>query len=245
MTEVDLADDSNDPAARARHLVRQSLTTSLATTNKDAAPFVSLVICACDYDGSPLLLMSTLAVHTRHIDRDSRASLLFDGTGSLDVPMTGPRVTLSGRLERTGDDHHRQRFLRRHPDAALYADFDDFSFFHLDVSVAHLVCGFGRVNKIRAGELLPPCSLEQDLMQREADIVAHMNDDHQDALDDIARHFCGSSRLGWLMTGIDADGIDLRQGGQAGRVDFSETLADIGKARDYLVNLAQSSRNQG
>ena len=246
---MDTATAEENPADLARHIIRHSLTTVLSTVDRSGAPFGSLVSSACDYDAGPLFLMSTLASHTRNIEKDPRVSLLFDGTRALDVPLTGPRVTVSGVLERTEVPRHRQRFLRRHEDAALYADFADFSFFRLNITRAWLVAGFGRVNKISATELLAPCAIAGDLEAREDDIVSHMNNDHGDALDDIARYYCAadnnqvaSRAQAWRMTGLDAQGLDLRHGGLAGRIEFPEILADIDQVRNFLVNLAKNSK---
>ncbi|MBT3703117.1 MAG: DUF2470 domain-containing protein [Alphaproteobacteria bacterium] len=241
MTKTDLAQKTDNPAADARRIMRQCLTTSLATIDKSGAPFASLVLAACDMDAGPILLMSTLASHTRNIDRDGRVSLLFDGTRTTDIPMTGSRVTVSGKLERSDQDRHRQRFLRRHPDAALYADFGDFSFFSLQADLTHFVAGFGQVNRIKGGDLLMSAPCTAELAMREADILDHMNADHTSALDNMARHFGGSDRGGWLMTGMDAEGVDLRLGHGVIRIDFPEILPDIDQARAFLVNLAKTA----
>jgi heme iron utilization protein len=241
MTNTELAQKPENPTADARRIMRQCLTTSLATVDKKGAPFASLILVACDMDASPVMLISTLASHTRNIDRDGRVSLLFDGTGTLDVPMTGSRVTVSGTLERSDQARHRQRFLRRHPDAALYADFGDFSFFSLQVDLAHLVAGFGQVNKIKGDDLLMSAPCAADLAIREADILDHMNTDHRSALDNMARHYGGSAGSGWLMTGMDVEGIDLRLGHGVIRIDFPEILPDIEQARAFLVNLAKTA----
>ena len=39
----------------------------------------------------------------------------------------------------------RRRFLARHPEAAVYADFPDFGFWTLKVEGAHYIGGFGRI----------------------------------------------------------------------------------------------------
>ena len=77
-----------------------SLATSLPG---DAAgwPYASLVLVAVDHDLTPILLLSDLAEHTRAIQADGRVSLLFDGTAGLDQPLTGPRVTVVGRVRVT------------------------------------------------------------------------------------------------------------------------------------------------
>jgi heme iron utilization protein len=243
MTKPDLAETPADPAASARQVMRQTLTAVMSTLDKNGAPFASLVQVAFDADASPLLLMSTLASHTRNAERDPRVSLLFDGTRSLDLPMTGPRLTVSGKLARTGNARHRARFLRRHEDAALYADFGDFGFFQLQCDVAHLVSGFGMVSRLAGRDLLRPCPCLEDLETREAEVVSHMNNDHSEALDKMAGHFCAVDSTGWQMTGLDEEGLDLRLGGTAARIEFPEKLANMDQARTFLIELAKTSQN--
>jgi heme iron utilization protein len=243
MTETEEAEATDsDPVSLARRVIRQNLTTVLSTLDRSGHPFGTLVLSATDYDISPLFLMSTLATHTRNVKRDPHVSVLFDATRALDVPMSGARVTVSGILERVENESCRQRFLRRHKDAALYADFADFGFFRLVVSQAWLVAGFGRTNKISPRQLLTPCSFVDDLAAREADIVSHMNDEHSATLDDMARSCCDADQTGWTMTGLDAEGLDLRLGGDALRIDFPKPLPNIEQVRAFLVDLAKTSR---
>ena len=244
MNEQNDREISDSPAADARLVMRQCMTATLSTLDRDGVPFGSLVLVACDVDARPLLLMSTLASHTRNAQKDQRVSLLFDGTGGRNVPMTGPRVTVTGILERTNEDRHRQRFLRRHEDAGLYADFEDFGFFILQPEKAHFVAGFGRVNKIGRDDLLEPCPFLPDLEAREQDIVSHMNGDHGDALNAMAAHFAGSVEEGWQMTGLDLSGIDLRLGGQGLRVEYPNKMQGIEQAREFLVNLTKTARSR-
>ena len=104
---------------------------ALATLDRESGfPFASLVTVATDQDGSPLLLLSRLASHTVNLDADPRASLLLAETGKGD-PLAHPRLTVIGRAERVEGPNFRSRFLARHPKAALYADFADFSFVRL------------------------------------------------------------------------------------------------------------------
>jgi putative heme iron utilization protein len=204
-------------------------------------PYASLVLAGVDHDLSPLLLMSDLAEHSKAIRSDSRVSLLFDGTGGLDQPLTGPRVTLLGRAEQTGDPRLRARFLARHPDAAMYAGFGDFQFYRVALERAHLVGGFGKIKWLTIEELMPtpPASA---LMRAEADIVAHMNDDHADAIDLCVTRLLGLSGIGWRMTGIDADGIDLRLGGTVARLALPAPVTGPDEARQALITLVAQAR---
>ena len=150
---VDDQADLEEARALLRAAGQATLATIFSTTgtrDRGGWPFASLVLIAHDRDGSPLLLLSDLAEHSRNIEADDRVSLLIDGTAGLADPLTGPRLTVLGRARRS----HRKGFLEAHPEAALYADFSDFSIYHVAVDSAHLVAGFGRIQWISAAALL-------------------------------------------------------------------------------------------
>lgn len=239
-----IEDMSRTVRALLRGLDRAALATALPAPpggeGGAAWPYASLVLVAVDHDLSPILLLSDLAEHTKAIAADSRVSLLFDGTGGLDQPLTGPRVTLLGRAARTTDERLGQRFLCRHPDAAMYAGFKDFHFYRVALERAHLVAGFGKIRWLEAAELLPVES--PGLAESEAGIVGHMNEDHADALQLYAEKLLGLSAGDWRMTGIDAEGIDLRRRGQVARLPFDAPLATAAEARKVLVSLVGRAR---
>ncbi len=118
-------------------------------------PSVSLVVPALDDTGMPLLLLSDLSDHVRNLGNSPRASLLFDGTGGIEEPLTGPRVTLLGEVSVTTDPKHRTQYLAARPETAFYADFKDFRFYRFTVAEALLVAGFGRIHRLSAAELWP------------------------------------------------------------------------------------------
>src|SRR6185437_4268538 len=90
-----------DPARLARSLLRRRRQGALATlmaSNGD--PYCSLVNVASHADGSPILLISRLALHTKNILADSRVSLMLDERAAGD-PLEGARIMLAGRAEDT------------------------------------------------------------------------------------------------------------------------------------------------
>src|ERR1700682_1523408 len=81
----------------ARSLLRRSRQGALATLVPGSGdPYCSLVNVASHPDGSPILLISRLALHTRNILGDSRVSLMLDERAAGD-PLGGSRVMLGGR----------------------------------------------------------------------------------------------------------------------------------------------------
>jgi heme oxygenase (biliverdin-IX-beta and delta-forming) len=234
---------TDDMPRAVRDLVRGLDRAALATAlpgESGAWPYASLVLVAADHDLSPILLLSDLAEHTKAIAADGRVSLLFDGTQGLEQPLTGPRVTLVGRAVRTDDERLGRRFLARHPDAGMYAGFKDFNVYRVAVERAHLVAGFGRIRWLTAGELAAPSSA--GLAESEQAIVSHMNEDHADAVQLYAGKLLGLAGSDWRMTGIDAEGIDLRQAGQVARLAFDAPLGAASDARKVLVALVGKAR---
>jgi putative heme iron utilization protein len=227
-----------------RELIRSRDRVALATAlpgDDGAWPYASLVLVAVDHDLSPLLMISDLAEHSKAIAADPRVSLLFDGTAGLAQPLTGPRVTLMGRAARTDDPRLKQRFLRHHPDAALYAGFADFHVYRVSLERTHLVGGFGKIRWIAPGELLavPPLAA---LAESEEGIVAHMTQDHADAVQLYAARLLNLPGTGWTMTGIDAEGIDLRLAGAVARLPFETPMTAAVQARPILVSLVAKAR---
>jgi heme iron utilization protein len=230
---------ADSPVATARRLMR-ALDRATLATSQDGWPYASLVLAAVDHDASPLLLLSELAEHSKNLKRDSRASLLFDGTAGRDDPLTGPRVTVLGEAKPVDGARLLARFTARHPSAAGYASFADFHLYRLDIARAHLVAGFGRIHAIAAPALLAQAA--SALAAAEGDILQHMNDDHGEAIELYATRLAGASGSGWRMTGIDPEGIDLRRGGAVVRLDFPAPVGDAEGARAALVRLARQAR---
>jgi heme iron utilization protein len=230
-------------AACARALMRRAFKGSLATIQGgNGYPYASLVTLATDPAGAPTLLISKLARHTANLAKDARASVLIDETGALADPLQGARLTLYGQAEPTGEEGIRRRFLARHPEAALYADFPDFGFWRLTVEGAHFIGGFGRIFDLEPRDLLLPLAGAEALVEAEPDIVAHMNEDHADTLELYATALADASPGPWRVVGIDPEGFDIVLDGQARRVLFAQPLATPAEARTELVRLAAEAR---
>src|SRR5580765_2865576 len=116
---------SGDPAAASRRLLRTALKCALATLDPATGhPYASLILLATEPGGAPTFLISRLALHTRNLEKDSRASVLIDDTGGLGDPLTGGRLTLTGVARPSSSSPTAlRRFLARHPGAEGYAQF--------------------------------------------------------------------------------------------------------------------------
>jgi putative heme iron utilization protein len=233
-----------DPRVSARKLLREGRSGALATLIPGSGdPYCSLVNVATAADGAPLLLISKLAIHTRNILADNRVSLMLDERKEGD-PLQGARVTLSGRAAVTENAHDRLRYLARQPESEMFAGFGDFNFYRIDIGAAHLVAGFGRIVDLTPADLLTDLSGADDLLAAEAGAVAHMNEDHADALRLYATKLLGAPDGDWTCAGFDPEGMELQNGRVALRLAFPQRITGVGPLRAVLKDLAQAARAQ-
>jgi heme iron utilization protein len=236
-----------DPKSVARGLLRTTRAGSLATLDRNTGhPFASLVNVATDVDGAPFILVSRLSTHTANLEADGRASLLLAATGKGD-PLAHPRLTLLGTFIRVarGDADEprlRRRFLARHPKSELYAGFADFSFWRLHTASAHLNGGFARAADLQAADVIIDVADANGLIEAEAGAVAHMNEDHAEALRLYATRLLGAEDGKWRLTGVDPEGLDLALGDETLRLTFPEHVTDPQALRRVVVELAAKAR---
>ncbi len=237
-----------NPAESARSLLRRSRQGALATlTPGSGDPYCSLVNVASDIDGSPILLISRLALHTRNIMADARVSLMLDERVAGD-PLEGARIMLAGRAEQAEPDHAavlRGRYLNAHPSAEAFVGFKDFAFFRIGVAGAHLVAGFGRIVDLAPAQFLSDLSDAAALVEAEPGAVAHMNEDHRDALDLYATKLLGAESAEWRCVGCDPDGMDMQAGTATLRLVFPERVTNGTELRKMLVRLVGEARAKG
>jgi putative heme iron utilization protein len=208
-------------------------------------PYGSFVTVA--FEGAdPIFLISQLAEHTQNLERDPRASLLVADGSSAD-PLASGRVTMLGPCTRVGDDGGgaRAAFFAAHPNATYYADFRDFAFWKLKVEYVRYIGGYGRMSWIseadwRAAEPDP-------LAPSSAEIIAHMNADHADALLRICEAFSpGAGITSANMTGVDRYGFEMSvitpNGPRPLRVAFADAVRTPEDVRSALISLVKDSR---
>jgi len=237
-----------DAAKLARSLLRRSRQGALATLVPGSGdPYCSLVNIASHPDGSPILLISRLALHTRNILGDSRVSLMLDERAAGD-PLEGARIMLSGRAQEAAVDQVallRGRYLSAHPSAEAFVNFKDFGFFRIRPGGAHLVAGFGRIVDLTPEQFLTDMTGAEALLDTESGAVAHMNEDHRDAMNLYATKLLGAEASDWSCSGCDPDGMDMQAGGQTLRLDFPERVTTGTELRKMLVRLAGEARAKG
>ncbi|WP_027579990.1 DUF2470 domain-containing protein [Bradyrhizobium sp. Ai1a-2] len=237
-----------DPAMLARSLLRRSRQGALATLMPGTGdPYCSLVNVASHPDGSPILLLSRLAVHTRNLLADPRVSLMLDERAEGD-PLEGSRIMLAGRAEEAAGDVAallRRRYLAAHPSAEAFVEFKDFSFFRIIPAATHLVAGFGRIVDLRPEQFLTDLAGTEGWPEAEAEAVEHMNEAHRDAIDLYATRLLGTESADWRCIGCDPEGMDMQAGKQTLRLEFPERVRNAEELRKMLIRLAGEAGAKG
>jgi putative heme iron utilization protein len=210
-------------------------------------PFGSVMPYALDARGRPIFLISSMAMHTQNLQADARASLLVTQPDASGDPLGASRVTVMGNVLSIPEPEvaeTRQLYLERYENSKYWVDFEDFSFYRMDVLDVYYVGGFGVMGWVQAADygLAQP----DPLAEVAAGIIDHMNADHKDALILLGKVFAGIESQEAAMTAVDRLGFHVRlktsEGMKGARIAFLREVRDPGQARKVLVEMVQRAR---
>jgi putative heme iron utilization protein len=236
-------------AERSRTLVYLGRTGSLSTLSRKQPgfPFGSLMPYGLDDDGRPIFLISTMAMHTQNLQADPRASLLVTQEGIDGEPLGASRITLLGSVLPVPDSEvtkARELYLARHANSKYWVDFEDFSFYRMDVVDVYYVGGFGVMGWVSASDY--DRSQPDPLADSMAEIIQHMNTDHKDALVLLAQKFARIESQEATMTAVDRLGFHVRMttgdGIRGARIAFLREVSNPAETRKILVEMVQQAR---
>jgi putative heme iron utilization protein len=249
---------SNQPAApepsfseRARTLVHLGRIGSLSTVSRKQPgfPFGSVMPYGLDARGRPIFLISTMAMHTQNLQGDSRASLLVTQPEGDGDPLGASRVTLVGNVLTIPQPEiadARRLYLERYANSKYWVDFEDFSFYRMEVVDVYYVGGFGVMGWVKASDY--DQAQPDPLADVAAGIIEHMNADHKDALILLARTSAGVESQEAAMTAVDRLGFNVRlkttEGVRGTRIAFLREVRDALEARKLLVEMVQRACQQ-
>jgi len=249
---------SNQPAVaeptfaeRARTLLYLGRIGTLSTLSRKLPgfPFGSVMPYGLDENGRPVFLISTMAMHTQNLQADPRSSLLVTQPGASGDPLGASRVTLLGNALPMPEPElaaARNLYLARYANSKNWVDFEDFSFYRMDVMDVYYVGGFGVMGWVSASEY--DRAQPDPLADFAADIIQHMNTDHGDALKLLAGAFAGIESQEVTMTSVDRLGFHVRlktaEGPRGARIAFSREVGSPAEARSVLTEMVAQARQR-
>ena len=212
-------------------------------------PFGSIMPYATDESGLPIFLISSMAMHTQNLLTDRRASLTITQPGSLGDPLASARVTLMGEAVRVREAENaacRTAYLGRHPNAAYWVDFDDFSFYRMDLLDIYYVGGFAAMDWVGREAYLT--ARPDPLADSAESIVDHMNRDHSDALLMLARASGEKEVDEASVVSVDRLGMKLRLKEKerlySARIPFPREVATPDETRAILIEMLHAARQR-
>ena len=238
-------------AERAHTLVYLARMGSLSTLSRKQPgfPFGSVMPYGLDDHGGPIFLISTMAMHTQNLQADPHASLLVTQQDADGEPLGASRGTLLGNVlpvPKPELAEARELYLQRHANSKYWVDFEDFSFYRMDVVDVYYVGGFGVMGWVSASDY--DDSQPDPLADSMAEIIQHMNADHKDALVMLARTFAHIDSTEATMTAVDRLGFHVRlktaEGMRGARIAFLQEVRDVTETRKILVEMVRQARSQ-
>ena len=236
-------------AERVRTLVYRNTIGTLSTNSKKhpGSPFGSLMPYGLDEKGRPVFLISTMAVHTQNLEHDPQASLFISQTDSQGDPLDASRVTLMGDVSKVPESERAQAralYLSRYKNASYWVDFDDFSFYRMEIRDIYFVGGFGAMGWVTVEDYSK--AQVDPLADASKGIITHMNKDHGDALVTLARKYTGIEAETASMTSIDRLGFNvrLRAGSEvfSRRIGFTREASSKEEAREVIVEMVKKAK---
>jgi len=236
---------------RARTLVYLGRIGNLSTLSRKQPgfPFGSVMPYGLDEQGRPIFLISTMAMHTQNLLADSRASLLVTQPDASGDPLGASRVTLMGHVLAIPEPEvaeARRLYLQRYANSKYWVDFEDFSFYRMDVVDVYYVGGFGVMGWVPASQY--DLAQPDPLADAAGEILQHMNADHKDALMLLARVFAGIESQEATMTSVDRLGFHVRlnthDGIRGTRIAFLRPVSNPAETRDVLVEMVRQARQR-
>ncbi len=247
---------SNQPAVaeptfaeRARTLVYLGRVGSLSTLSRkqQGFPFGSVMPYGLDDRANPVFLISTMAMHTQNVQADPRSGLLVTQPDIIGDPLGASRVTLVGNILPVPEPEvaeARRLYLARYANSKYWVDFEDFSFYRMDVVDVYYVGGFGVMGWVAASEYY--LGQPDPLADKATEIIQHMNADHGDALVLLARAFAGIESQEVAMSSVDRLGFHVhlkaKDGTHGARIAFLREVRSSAEARQVLVEMVAQAR---
>ena len=233
-------------AQEARQFLRSTRHGILSTHSIKFAgyPFGSVTPFVLNHNCQPIILISSIAEHSKNILSNPKVSLLVFDKG--DDLQANARLTLIGEAENISKDDAdlRARYSRYFPESTGYFAMHDFSFYRIHITQARYIAGFGKMGWVAGSELnIHPES--KSIAALETGMIKHMNQDHADSLMAYCRHFYHLMPNTANLIGIDCDGFDIEavqnEAIKILRFSFISPIFDANSARAAFVALSKAA----
>ena len=238
-------------ALEAKAFLRTTHNGILSTISSKFAgyPFGSVTPFVLDHDCQPIMLISSIAEHTKNIILNPKVSMIvFDKSDDL---QANARLTLLGEAKKLEKDDANllMSYSRYFPESVDYFAMHDFAFYRIHIEQIRYIAGFGKMGWVSADSLNSANNTGSNklIAELETSKIEHMNADHSDSLTRYCQHFYGLKPENAQLVGIDSDGFDVKvvdaQDKKILRFQFDKPIFDAHSARAAFVSLSRLANN--
>lgn len=215
----------------------------------DGWPYGSVVPYAVLDDFDVAIFVSDIAEHTRNLRADPRATLMVRDSASHD-PQADPRHAMMVRARCPDGEEAaalERAYFTRFPASERMREAHGFSVWRLECERVRWIAGFGSMGWIdRASWTGAP----DPVAPHAAGIVAHLNEDHADAMLELAAAFGAPEAAAAQAVSVDRGGLDvlatLDEGRQRRvRASFAALATTPDAVRREVVALLRAVRSRG
>jgi putative heme iron utilization protein len=237
------------PIEEIRTVLDHSMRGTLSTFSQkhEGYPSGSMVDFACDAYGSPILAVSSLAVHTKDLLANPKCSLLVakdpEDRTDLIITLHGDAISVSEKDR----EAIRTAYLARHPNA-FWVDFSDFQFLRIEPQVVRYVAGVATAS-LGSGEFTKEeyrAAKVDPIYQFSKPIASHMNRDHAEDTKLIVQHSTSIPVDFAQMLDVDSLGFYVKAGCKGDtfklRVPFPRRAADRKDVKTLIVEMLQAAK---
>ncbi|KAG5232792.1 hypothetical protein OIU76_016538 [Salix suchowensis] len=238
------------PVEEIRTVLNQSTHGMLSTISQqhEGYPSGSMVDFACDADGSPILVVNSVAVHAKDLLANPKCSLLVakdpEDRTDLVITLHGDSIPVSEKDVAAV----RTAYLAKHPDA-FRVDFGDFQFMRIEPKVVQYVSGVA-TTLLGSGEFSKEeyqTAKVDPIAQFSKPIGSHMNRDHAEDTRLIVQHSTSIPVDSAYMLDVDSLGFNVKAVYQGNtyklRIPFPRRAEERKDVKTLVIEMLQAAKS--
>jgi putative heme iron utilization protein len=220
----------------------------LSTHTTDNYPFGSVVPYVVSTDASQIIIqVAQIAEHYKNLKTNPKSTLLIVDPFGMHEPMKYPRATIfiswheAQALNRDLAKEQFQKVIGENipPDIE-----PSFSYFIGEIEKIRWIGGFAKVGWVSKQDYSN--AQEDPISRSNHEIVTHMNEDHADAVQEIARYYSDTKKsIGAKMIQVNKDNFYIRTtDGQDLECKFNCECLSSEEVRSSIIKLLKSIRRE-
>ncbi|MBX7142972.1 MAG: DUF2470 domain-containing protein [Oligoflexia bacterium] len=248
-----MAETPSDQASAAKSFLVAQRTGMLSSisVSQQGYPFGSITPYDIDDSGNVYIYISLIAEHYRNLTKDKRGSLIAIDPYGVHDPQAHARATLLADFAPVLDSERssvQARYEARFPASINYEIAHNFVFMRGTPVKLRWIGGFGDIRWIDAERF--KSAVPDPVAYHAHEVLAHMNLDHADALQELAHAHCADllPATRYEMTEITSSHFSIvaisSTGSRKVEVSFPVALKSAQDSRVALIELLRKARGQ-